>query len=134
MRVTKLIFDEMHKNKRNFKDFVVLYRTNAQSRNIEDSLRHNGIPYMIVGGIRFYQRKEIKDILAYFKVIVNPLDNEAMIRILNMKEGVGKKHQHRKGAIAMIAEREGKQIFEAMKGLETIKSSAVRSGTALSPL
>jgi len=68
----------------------VLYRTNAQSRVLEESLRQNGLPYIIVGGIRFYQRKEVKDILCNLRIIVNPSDDEAMIRSLNLKEGIGK--------------------------------------------
>ena len=59
------------------KDFAILYRTNAQSRAFEESLRRMGIPYTIYGGISFYQRKEIKDLIAYLRVIVNPKDEEA---------------------------------------------------------
>ncbi len=58
------------------KDFVVLYRTNAQSRSFEESLRRMNIPYRLVGGVSFYQRKEIKDFLAYLRVVVNPADEE----------------------------------------------------------
>lgn len=115
MRVSKIVFDEMHKNKRNFKDFVILYRTNAQSRAIEDSLRQNGIPYIIVGGIRFYQRKEIKDLLSNFKIIVNPHDNEALARVLNLKEGFGKTSFDK---LTAIAEAEQKQLFDVLKEIE----------------
>jgi DNA helicase-2/ATP-dependent DNA helicase PcrA len=66
------------------KDFAILYRTNAQSRSLEDALRRNGIPYVIVGGVAFYRRKEIKDILAYLKVITNPKDDESLLRIINV--------------------------------------------------
>jgi DNA helicase-2/ATP-dependent DNA helicase PcrA len=89
-RITKYISAEIHKRKLNFGDFAMLYRTNAQSRVLEESLRQNGIPYIIVGGIRFYQRKEIKDILCHLKIIVNPKDDEAMQRVLNLKPGIGK--------------------------------------------
>ena len=68
----------------NFKDFVVLYRTNAQSRVIEEVFLRYGIPYKIVGGIRFYQRKEIKDISAYLRVIQNPNDSVSLLRIINV--------------------------------------------------
>jgi DNA helicase-2/ATP-dependent DNA helicase PcrA len=72
-------------------DFAVLYRTNAQSRVIEDILRYKGIPYTIVGGVRFYERAEVKDVLAYLRLLVNPSDNMAMLRIINSpKRGVGK--------------------------------------------
>src|SRR4030095_10743304 len=71
------------------KDFVILYRTNSQSRVIEDALRMNSIPYVIIGGVKFYQRKEIKDVLAYLKILVNRKDDEAMTRILKLREGGG---------------------------------------------
>jgi DNA helicase-2/ATP-dependent DNA helicase PcrA len=72
-------------------DFAVLYRTNAQSRAIEDSLRYKGLPYTIVGGTKFYERAEVKDILAYLRLLVNPDDNLALLRIINVpRRGVGK--------------------------------------------
>ncbi len=89
MMIVKWILSEIHDRKLNFKDFVVLYRTNAQSRVIEDALRTNSIPYIIVGGVKFYQRKEIKDVLAYLKVLVNPKDDESMMRILKLRDGIG---------------------------------------------
>jgi len=71
-------------------DFVILYRTNAQSRSLEEVLRRTGIPYEIVGGVRFYERMEIKDILAYLRVIVNPSDTVSLLRIVNVpKRGIG---------------------------------------------
>lgn len=71
-------------------DFAILYRTNAQSRLFEDELRREGIPYRIYGGVSFYQRKEIKDIIAYFRMVANPDDEEALKRIINYpKRGIG---------------------------------------------
>ncbi len=71
-------------------DFVILYRTNAQSRSLEEALRRTGIPYEIVGGVRFYERMEIKDVLAYLRVIVNPSDSVSLLRIINVpKRGIG---------------------------------------------
>jgi DNA helicase-2/ATP-dependent DNA helicase PcrA len=81
---------EISRNKRNFQDFVVLYRTNAQSRAIEDALRRSGISYVIVGGIKFYERKEIKDFLAYLRIMANPRDELSLRRIINVPQrGVG---------------------------------------------
>jgi ATP-dependent DNA helicase UvrD/PcrA len=71
-------------------DCSVLYRTNAQSRSLEEGLRRRGIPYQIIGGVRFYERKEIKDILAYLRVIANPQDRISLLRILNVPtRGIG---------------------------------------------
>ena len=81
--IVDAIRTEIVRNKRNFKDFVILYRTNAQSRAIEDALRRNTITYDIVGGFRFYERKEIKDFLAYLRVIANPSDSISLERIIN---------------------------------------------------
>ena len=73
-----------------FRDFAVFYRTNAQSRLIEEMLLQYGIPYTIVGGLKFYERKEIKDIIAYLRLIANPADNLSLLRIINVpRRGVG---------------------------------------------
>lgn len=73
-----------------YADFAILYRTNAQSRILEEALRKRGIPYRIYGGLSFYQRKEIKDIIAYFRLIINPNDEEAFKRIINYPaRGIG---------------------------------------------
>ena len=75
---------------RYYKDFAILYRTNAQSRVFEESLRRNDIPYRILGGTRFYDRKEIKDMLSYLKVLVNPTDSISLKRIINVpRRGIG---------------------------------------------
>jgi len=89
MQIVKWIMHEIQLRKLNFKDFVILYRTNAQSRVIEDGLRVSSIPYVIVGGVKFYARREIKDVLAYLKVLVNHRDDESMFRILKLREGIG---------------------------------------------
>ena len=74
----------------NYSDYAILYRTNAQSRILEEALRKRGIPYKIYGGLSFYQRKEIKDVISYFRLIVNPHDEEALKRIINYPtRGIG---------------------------------------------
>ena len=83
-QVVSRIEEESAQKKLDLKDFAVLYRTNAQSRSIEDALRRSGIPYLIVGGVAFYKRKEIKDILAYLRVVANPRDTESLLRIINV--------------------------------------------------
>jgi len=73
-----------------YNDFAILYRTNAQSRSFEEQMRKDGIPYRIYGGLSFYQRKEIKDVIAYFRVVSNPNDEEALRRIINYPtRGIG---------------------------------------------
>ena len=89
-KIVQKIQEESHTRKLDLKDFAVLYRTNAQSRSIEDALRRNGIPYIIVGGVAFYKRKEIKDVLAYLRVLANPKDGESILRIINYPtRGIG---------------------------------------------
>lgn len=89
-RIVYLMQEESRRKKLQLKDFAVLYRTNAQSRTMEDAFRRSGIPYTIVGGVEFYRRKEIKDVLAYLRVIVNPSDDEATLRVINFPlRGIG---------------------------------------------
>ncbi len=89
--IAHTIKEHIRKHKRAFSDFAILYRTNAQSRVLEDALRHQTVPYVIVGGLRFYERKEIKDILAYLKVLANPADTVSLQRIINFPpRGIGK--------------------------------------------
>ncbi len=76
----------------NLRDCVVTYRVNAQSRAIEEACLRNGIPYKLIGGIRFYQRKEIKDVLAYMRLLLDPYDEVSLIRVINLpSRGIGKK-------------------------------------------
>ncbi|MEE8336077.1 MAG: 3'-5' exonuclease, partial [Candidatus Neomarinimicrobiota bacterium] len=90
--VIQALEKEIKLHKRSFSHFAVLYRTNAQSRALEDSFRRTGIPYTIVGGIRFYDRKEVKDILAYLKLLVNLKDTISLRRVINFPpRGIGMK-------------------------------------------
>jgi ATP-dependent DNA helicase UvrD/PcrA len=90
LTIVNRIEDESRKRKLDLKEFAVLYRTNAQSRSLEDALRRHGIPYRIVGGVAFYKRKEIKDVLSYMRVIANPRDDESILRVINVPgRGIG---------------------------------------------
>lgn len=90
VRVASDIFETFHNGQARWTDFAILYRTNAQSRIFEETLRKRNIPYRVYGGLSFYERKEIKDILAYFRMIVNPADEEAFRRSVNYpKRGIG---------------------------------------------
>lgn len=89
-RVARIIFTIKNEDHVKDSDFAILYRTNAQSRAMEEGLRRMNIPYRIYGGLSFYGRKEVKDILAYFRVVVNPDDEEALLRVVNYpKRGIG---------------------------------------------
>ncbi|GGG35274.1 DNA helicase-2 / ATP-dependent DNA helicase PcrA [Lactobacillus apis] len=85
------IQDEVDDNNRSYKDFAVLYRTNAQSRTVEEAFVKSNVPYQIVGGHKFYDRKEIMDIMAYLKLVANPNDSMSFNRIINTpKRGIGR--------------------------------------------
>ncbi|MBN1466548.1 UvrD-helicase domain-containing protein [candidate division KSB1 bacterium] len=117
---------EFRKGERTFGDFAILYRINAQSRSLEDGFRLEGIPYIIVGGIRFYERKEIKDVLAYLRLLVNPADTISLKRIINYPtRGIGDVTIARIDAYA----REQKMTFlEALDHVE--KMSGLQKRTA----
>jgi DNA helicase-2/ATP-dependent DNA helicase PcrA len=89
-QLAKYIKKEIKSKKLSYKDFAILYRTNAQSRALEDIFRKEKIPYAIVGGLEFYRRKEVKDVIAYLRVIANTNDEESLLRIMNFPQrGIG---------------------------------------------
>jgi DNA helicase II / ATP-dependent DNA helicase PcrA len=89
-QIAKHIKHEISKKKMALKDFAILYRTNAQSRALEDVFRREKIPYRIIGGVEFYRRKEVKDVVAYLRVISNQNDEESLLRIMNFPQrGIG---------------------------------------------
>ncbi len=99
-------------------DMAVLYRTNAQSRVVEETFMRRGIPYTMVGGLKFYDRKEIKDILAYLRVIYNPLDTVSLLRIINVpKRGLGATTVAK---LADFAENNGLTLFDVISSEETL--------------
>ena len=115
--VASSIFENKMKNQAKDADFAVLYRTNAQSRAIEDALRKRGIPYRIYGGLSFYQRKEIKDVLAYLRLIINPADEEALKRVINFPaRGIGQTSIDR---LIVAANAANTTIFDILKHINS---------------
>jgi DNA helicase II / ATP-dependent DNA helicase PcrA len=101
-----------------FRDFAVLYRTNAQSRSLEEALRRGGIPYRVVGGVSFYQRKEIKDVLAYLRLVVNPNDTVSIQRVINTPtRGIGQKTQDE---LVLFARRQGITLWQALERVDEV--------------
>ncbi|KHL03872.1 DNA helicase PcrA [Sinomonas humi] len=110
-------------------DVAVFYRTNAQSRSLEEILMRVGLPYKVVGGTRFYERKEIKDALAYLRVLVNPDDDVNLRRVLNEpKRGIGDRAE---GALAALAERDRISFMAAMRRADEAPAMATRSVNAV---
>ena len=116
---------EMTKDGRKRSEVAVLYRTNAQSRAVEDQLVKRNIPYRLFGGVRFYERKEIKDILAYLKVIANPADAIALRRIINVpKRGIGDTSLDK---VVWFAEENGVSLYSALGRLDEITELKTRA-------
>ncbi len=126
-KVVEIIHDEMYTHKRSFKDIAILYRTNAQSRALEDQLRRNAIAYTIIGGVKFYERKEIKDVLAYLKVLVNPADSVSLRRIINFPlRGIGETTVNK---IERFAEMENITLFEALGRVDEVANISATMGS-----
>ena len=124
--VASSIFDNKINLQLKNSDFAILYRTNAQSRAIEDALRKKDISYRIYGGLSFYQRKEIKDVLSYLRLLVNPDDEEALKRVINYPaRGIG---QTTIDKLAIAANHYKKSIFEVLENLDKIDLK-INSGT-----
>lgn len=111
--ITRNIIASIEGGERDYRDFAILYRTNAQSRVLEEKMVENTIPYRLLGGTRFYERKEIKDLISYLKVIANPKDDVAIKRIINVpKRGVGAASV---STITDYAIRQNMDFFEAAR-------------------
>ncbi|MDK2771745.1 MAG: UvrD-helicase domain-containing protein [Flavobacterium sp.] len=124
--VASTIFEQKMQNQLPNNHFAVLYRTNAQSRSIEDALRKRDIPYRIYGGLSFYQRKEIKDVLAYLRLVVNPKDEEALVRVINYPaRGIGDTTVEK---LTVAANHYKRSIFEVMEHIDKIDLK-LNSGT-----
>ena len=111
-----------------YRDIAVFYRTNAQSRVLEDALRRASIPYVIVGGVRFYERREIKDVVAYLRLVVNPLDDVAFRRAVGAPaRGIGKTTLERLAEVARVP---GRSMLAAVPG-RCRRTSAAKPRRAL---
>lgn len=109
--VVSSIIERIHRDKAAYSDFAILYRTNAQSKPLEDNLRAKNLPFRIYGGHAFYDRAEIKDMLAYFKLVVNPMDDESLRRVINTPaRGIGDTSIERLSAAATQA---GCSLYDA---------------------
>jgi DNA helicase-2/ATP-dependent DNA helicase PcrA len=116
--VASTIFEAKMQHQMNNNEFAILYRTNAQSRAMEDALRKRDIPYRIYGGLSFYQRKEIKDILCYLRLVINPKDEEALVRVINYPaRGIGDSTLEK---LTIAANHYKRSIFEVMEHIDKI--------------
>ena len=116
---------EMRSNHMDFQDIAVLYRTNAQSRVLEEALRRENIPYIIVGGVKFYERKEVKDVIAYLRLLSNPADTISLRRIINYPaRGIG---ETTLGRIEAYAQEKKISIFAATGQIQQIAGIAART-------
>ena len=124
--VASEIFEQKMRNQMMNGQFAILYRTNAQSRAMEDALRKRDIPYRIYGGLSFYQRKEIKDVLCYLRLVINPKDEEALIRVINYPaRGIGDTTVEK---LTVAANHYKRSIFEVMEHIDKIDLK-LNSGT-----
>lgn len=124
--VASTIFEQKMQHQLSNNKFAILYRTNAQSRAMEDALRKRDIPYRIYGGLSFYQRKEIKDVLAYLRLVINPKDEEALIRVINYPaRGIGDSTVEK---LTVAANHYGRSIYEVMENIDRIDLK-LNSGT-----
>jgi DNA helicase II / ATP-dependent DNA helicase PcrA len=120
-QINKIKKDE----EKSFKDFAILYRTNAQSRIFEESFRRKAIPYRILGGTRFYDRKEIKDMISYLKVVVNPADSISLKRIINVpKRGIGDATVSK---VEIFAEQYDMSLWDALSTVRNIPTLTARN-------
>ena len=124
--VASTIWEQKMQNQMLNGQFAILYRTNAQSRAMEDALRKRDIPYRIYGGLSFYQRKEIKDVLCYLRLIINPKDEEALVRVINYPaRGIGDTTVDK---LTIAANHYKRSIFEVMENIDKIDLK-LNSGT-----
>lgn len=125
----------IHDGGKNYSDFAVLYRTNSQSRRFEEAFTGAGIPYRVLGGLRYYDRKEVKDLVAYMRLVLNPADDLALERVINEpKRGVGGKTIEK---LKKLAEVRGESVFQVLCDREvtgSLSGKASQNLTALAEL
>jgi len=121
--VSNLIFEEKNKNQLSNSSFAVLYRTNSQSRSIEEALRRIGLKYRVFGGVSFYQRKEVKDLLAYLRFSINQNDEQSFRRIINYpRRGIGKTSVDK---IIISSNKENKNLWDIITNAEKYLNSRI---------
>ena len=123
--VSNLIFEEKNRNQLRNSNFAVLYRTNSQSRSIEESLRRIGLKYRVFGGVSFYQRKEVKDLLAYLRFSINQNDEQSFRRIINYpRRGIGQTSVNK---IVTISNKEGISLWEVLERSSELLDSRINN-------
>jgi len=128
-QIVRAIQQEITRRKLDLKDFAVLYRTNSQSRALEESFRKNAIPYEIIGGTRFYERKEIKDVLAYLRLLANPADEVSLLRVMNYPaRGIGDvtvDHLRKFASLHSLS------LFDSLKQIDEVRELTDRAKNSL---
>jgi DNA helicase-2/ATP-dependent DNA helicase PcrA len=128
-QIVRAIQQEITRRKLDLKDFAVLYRTNAQSRALEESFRKNAIPYEIIGGTRFYERKEIKDVLAYLRLLANPADEVSLLRVMNYPaRGIGDVTVDH---LRKFASLQSLSLFDSLKRIDEVRELTDRAKNSL---
>lgn len=124
--------DRMKTKERRYSDFAILYRTNAQSRTFEEALSGREIPYRVLGGLRYYDRKEVKDIISYMRLVQNPADDLALLRIINEpKRGIGAKTVDKLQALADVR---GESLFQTLNDEEVINSLSAKASAGVAQM
>ena len=128
-RVMEQIHAEAYRQKLNYGDFAILYRTNSQSRSFEEQLRYENIPYVLIGGQQFFERKEVKDVIAYLRVILNPADEVNLLRVINYpKRGIGENSVDR---IIRHSAGQGLSLWKVLQNLAEVPEINERTAAAI---
>ena len=121
--------DRMKSSDRMYSDFAILYRTNAQSRTFEEALSRRDIPYRVLGGLRYYDRKEVKDLISYMRLVQNPADDLALLRVINEpKRGVGAKTIEKLQALAKVR---GESLLQTLSDEDVVSSLSAKASAGI---